>query len=241
MELQHLTELVDLEGTYWWHVAKRRLVMQILRTHFPPPGRLVEGGIGSGGNLLAFQQAGYDVTGLDIMPESVEHVRLRGIEDVQQHDLSQPWPVEDGSVRAVVLLDVLEHIEDPVAALQQAKSILRNDGGIVFTVPAYPALYGDWDRLLGHYRRYTISELRREAAAAGLRVAWVTHWNSFTLPAALALRAWEKLFPRREHAEFPRVSPATNALLKAAASVERCWLSRLPVPAGLSLVGVLTP
>ena len=38
----HLTQLVKLEDNYWWHVAKRRLVLRLLRQFAPAPGRLVE-------------------------------------------------------------------------------------------------------------------------------------------------------------------------------------------------------
>ncbi|MCP4507957.1 MAG: class I SAM-dependent methyltransferase, partial [Fuerstiella sp.] len=75
MQSSHLQQLVDLEDSYWWHVAKRQLVTRLLQKHCPPPGRLVEGGIGSGRNLVEFQELGYNVTGFDLMAESVEHVR----------------------------------------------------------------------------------------------------------------------------------------------------------------------
>ena len=94
MDPSHLQELVALEDNYWWHVAKRQLVTRLMRRYCPAPGRLVEGGIGSGRNLVEFSEMGYDVTGFDLMPESVRHVRNRGIEDVRVHDLGQPWPVE---------------------------------------------------------------------------------------------------------------------------------------------------
>ena len=61
MEQTHLQNLIDLEDSYWWHVAKRELAIRILQKSFPPPGRLVEGGVGSARNLLEFQEMGYDV------------------------------------------------------------------------------------------------------------------------------------------------------------------------------------
>jgi hypothetical protein len=173
----HLEELIALEDTYWWHVSKRRLVMGLLEREFAPPGRLVEGGVGSGRDLLEFDRAGYRSTGYDAMPESVENARGRGL-DVARHDLEQPWPVADASVDVAVLLDVLEHMANPL------------------TVPAYPCLHGDWDRALGHHRRYTARMLRAQAAQAGLSVERVTHWNAFSLPAALAVRGIQRLFQR---------------------------------------------
>ena len=57
MDPSHLQELVELEDNYWWHVAKRQLVTRLLLKHCPPPGRLVEGGIGSGRAQLSLMIA----------------------------------------------------------------------------------------------------------------------------------------------------------------------------------------
>lgn len=239
MDPKHLEELIAVERAYWWHVAKRALVVDILRRHFPAPARLVEGGLGGGANLLAFQALGYRVSGFDLMPEAVEHCRAVGIEDVRVHDLQEPWEIAEGPARVVVLLDVIEHVADPVRLLKNAAATLDAEGGIVVTVPAIPALFGPWDRMLGHHRRYSPKMLREQAREAGLRVAWMSHWNAFTLPAALVVRTLEKMGRRGGGAEFPHVSPAVNSLLIAMARVERGLISTVGVPAGLSLVGVL--
>ena len=183
LDAHHLQELIDLEEGYWWHVAKRRLAGEILQRYLPAPGLLVEGGIGSGRNLLEFQRLGYEVAGLDIMPESVARARQVGLPNVHLHDLTEPWPIAAGTVRAVVMLDVLEHVPDPIRTLSHAVAALREDGGVVITVPAYPRLYSQWDKKLGHYRRYTRSELLRQTAAAGLQPVYEGHWNSFSVPA----------------------------------------------------------
>ncbi|QDU93886.1 class I SAM-dependent methyltransferase [Lignipirellula cremea] len=239
MEAGHLTELIQLEDSYWWHVAKRRLATRLLQEHFPPPGLVVEGGVGSSRNLLAFQELGYEVAGLDVMEPAVEHAHERGLENVHLHDLTEPWPLADESASAVVLLDVLEHLSDPVAALQHAWQALKPGGGVIATVPAYQWLFGEWDERLGHYRRYTRRRLREEAEAAGFTVRFLSHWNAFTLLPAIAVRTYERLLPRSRKAVFPRVSSLTNRALLACADWERCWMSACPTPCGLSVVGVL--
>ena len=239
MDQKHLDALIAGERSYWWHVSKRALVIELLRRHFPAPARLVEGGVGGGANLVAFRDLGYRVSGFDVIPESVAHCHELGLDDVRTHDLQQPWQITDGPAQVVVLLDVLEHIPDPIAALRSAAATLDEGGGIVVTVPAIPALMGPWDRMLGHYRRYTRRMLRAQARAAGLQVAWVSHWNAFTLPPALVMRTLEKLGRQKRSAEFPRVSPAVNALLIATAGAERRLIRTVGMPAGLSLVGIL--
>lgn len=243
MDPKHLDELVTLEETYWWHVAKRKLICNLLARHFPAPGRLLEGGIGSARNLLQFRDLGYDVAGFDISSDAVQRARMRGLDNVKLHDLSQPWPVEDGSLRVVVLLDVLEHLPNPIEVLRDMARTLEPNGGIVLTVPAIPWLYGDWDRALGHFCRYSPRLLRAQAAEAGLRIMSLGHWNSFTLPAAVIVRGWQRWTPvQGRAAEFPRVSSVTNCLLLQFAGIER-WVTTtagIPVPCGLSLVAVLT-
>ncbi|MBW3543386.1 MAG: class I SAM-dependent methyltransferase [Planctomycetes bacterium] len=239
MDIAHLSELAELEDGYWWHIAKRRLVEGLLTRHFPPPGLLVEGGIGASRNLVAFRDAGYEVAGFDVLEEAVAYARRHGLENAQVHDLGEPWPVEAESANAVVLLDVLEHVADPVRVLSHARSALKTGGGVVCTVPACPWLFGDWDRRLGHHRRYTANLLREHAREAGFSVRWLNHWNAFTLPAAVVVRGFQRLFPRGRAAEFPRVSWTTNAVLKGMARAERSLLNALPLPFGLSLVGVL--
>lgn len=239
MDPSHLDELIELEDSYWWHVAKRKLVTRLLKKHFPPPGILVEGGVGSARNLVEFKQLGYEVHGFDIMQESVEHAHGRGLEHVQQHDLSQPWPLDVGSVRVAVLLDVLEHLENPVEVLTHVSHVLEPDGGIIVTVPAYPWLYSNWDRSLGHFRRYTAKTLQRHASEASLQVEWLSHWNSFSLPVAVAVRGYQRVVPRDDKPDFPRVSPLMNRMLLSMASCERGWLNKAKSPFGLSLVGVL--
>ncbi len=239
MDVAHLENLAELDDTYWWHVAKRRLVTKLLLQHAPPPGVLVEGGIGSSRNLRDFRDLGYDVHGFDLFEESTEYARRHGIETAVVHDLAEPWPVEAGSVNAVVLLDVIEHVPDPVRVLEHVRSSLADDGVAIVTVPAYPWLFGEWDERLGHHRRYTRPMLREQAELAGLRATWCSHWNSFTLPAAVAVRGWQRMFPKKQPAEFPEVSSLTNATLLRLAAAERAVMDRIGVPAGLSLVAVL--
>ncbi|MCA9059063.1 MAG: methyltransferase domain-containing protein, partial [Planctomycetaceae bacterium] len=137
------------------------------------------------------------------------------------------------------LLDVLEHVENPVEVLSHVHRSLEDDGAVIVTVPAHPWLYSRWDEQLGHYRRYTVSEFRRHANGAGFRVQWLNYWNSFTFPAAVAVRGMEKLFPQRNQPDFPEVSPLTNRALLTAAAAERWCLNYIGMPTGLSLAGVL--
>ena len=123
--------------------------------------------------------------------------------------------------------------------LRHAYTALEEGGAVIATVPAHPWLYSRWDEQLGHFRRYTTQEFRHQANEAGFRVSFLNYWNSFTMPAAVVVRSWEKLFPSRTQPDFPSVSSFTNRALLTAAAAERGWLMNLGLPTGLSLAGVL--
>jgi len=67
---------------------------------------------------------------------------------------------------AVVLINVLEHIEKHDLAVKHLASLLRPGGKLCIYVPAMPALYGEMDRLAGHWRRYTRRSLREVMSTA---------------------------------------------------------------------------
>jgi SAM-dependent methyltransferase len=60
---------------------------------------------------------------------------------------------------SVVYIDVLEHIEDDHAELARAAELVRPNGHLVVLAPAHQALYSEFDRAIGHYRRYDAKSL----------------------------------------------------------------------------------
>jgi hypothetical protein len=85
------------------------------------------------------------------------------------NDVFRPGYVSDG-VESVIYLNVLEHIEDDRAELAGAWEALRPGGHLMVFVPALPWLYSDFDRHVGHYRRYTKRGLQDVAMRAGFDI-----------------------------------------------------------------------
>lgn len=71
-------------------------------------------------------------------------------------------------VHSVVAINVLEHFDDDAGLLRSLAGLVYPGGSVVVWVPAYRALYGEFDRRVGHVRRYTPATLRRAARQAGL-------------------------------------------------------------------------
>ena len=74
------------------------------------------------------------------------------------------------SFDCVIMVNVLEHIEDDLAALRAAHHVLRSGGHLLLFVPALQFLMSRLDVLHGHYRRYTRSGLENLVSLAGGRI-----------------------------------------------------------------------
>ncbi|MDR3491464.1 MAG: class I SAM-dependent methyltransferase [Gammaproteobacteria bacterium] len=91
-------------------------------------------------------------------------------------------PLPDNSIDVVVLLNILEHIENDVAALEHVYRILKPGGIAIIEVPAAPNLYDLHDKLLLHFRRYSLNHLIALTKNTGFSIAKKSHLGCFIYP-----------------------------------------------------------
>jgi len=109
-------------------------------------------------------------------------------------------PLPDDSVDAVVMLNVLEHIENDSAAIQQVYRILKPGGISVIEVPAGPHLYDVYDKLLKHFRRYTASSLSSLVKRANFQIVEQSHLGFFMYPGFWLVKQRNRRFLSEEEA-----------------------------------------
>lgn len=138
--------------------------------------RILEVGSGTG-NITQFLCAGgQQVMATDVVPGYRNELqRLFGAKpnvQVGKFDLDKEAPPEfiARPFDTVVCLNVLEHIEDDLFALQQMNRTLAPGGKLALLVPAHRILYGEFDRAVGHFRRYEKRELTGKLKEAGFAV-----------------------------------------------------------------------
>jgi SAM-dependent methyltransferase len=78
---------------------------------------------------------------------------------------------------SIAYINVLEHIEDESGELRRALRKLRPGGHLLVFVPALAWLYSEFDRRIGHARRYSRGQLRDLAVGAGFEVTLVKYFD----------------------------------------------------------------
>jgi SAM-dependent methyltransferase len=157
------------------HRLRESLLLRLLLS--ARPGRaLLNAGAGQGTFSQLLEARGFEVTSVDPSPEAVVLLRGRVRGPVLASSASE-LPFEDASFDGAVLGEVLEHIENDLAALREVARVVRPGGVIAASVPANPAWFGPSDRWAGHHRRYTREALLELCAGAGLTVERLEPWG----------------------------------------------------------------
>jgi SAM-dependent methyltransferase len=110
---------------------RRRLAL--LRRIATPPARVLDAGAGQGRFVAAACAAGYDAFGIEPARRGLERARELGA-PVQAVTI-EAAEIAAGSLDAVTLWHVLEHLADPGAALARIAGWLRPGGGLLVGVP----------------------------------------------------------------------------------------------------------
>jgi 2-polyprenyl-3-methyl-5-hydroxy-6-metoxy-1,4-benzoquinol methylase len=139
------------------------------------------------------------VTAADLSPRCVSALQERYAEhehvEVVLGDVADA--VAGRKFDTAVLVNVLEHIDDDGQALRQLYDGLNPGGTVFLFVPAFEALYSDFDRAVGHYRRYHRDELAGKVADAGFEVLEARYVNLLGALAWWVIACRLRRFPRR--------------------------------------------
>ena len=219
----------------------------VLRRHLVDPRSiLLEVGCSSGFLITALkaQWPSAMLMGSDFLREPLERLAARepGV-PLLQFDLVR-CPLPDASIDAVVMLNVLEHIEDDRRAVDQTVRILKPGGLLIVEVPAGPRLYDAYDEYLQHQRRYTARSLASLLEAGGLSLIERSHLGFSAYPAfAMVKRRNQKRAAlsqdaKRRVVEANIASTRSSVLLRRLLQSE-AWLSRYcSFPFGIRCVAV---
>lgn len=232
--------MAELDTRHWWYRARRDVLRDLIarEIRLPAEARVLEVGCGTGHNLAMLAGFGaVDAVELDAQARAVASDRLgRAVIDARLPELDG---LNSGAYDLVAALDVVEHVENDVAALKGLARCLAPGGRILITVPAFPFLWSGHDVANHHFRRYTRATLRKAIADAGLKIEMLSWFNSLLFPLAVAQRTASKLTGKEGSDDALPPAPL-NAAFETVFRLERHLVGRMSLPPGVSLVAILS-
>jgi SAM-dependent methyltransferase len=240
-------ELVDLvaavEERHYWFSSRNEVIVSTMRDVLGDltGQRAVDIGCGTGFVMRALERAGIAAVGIDMHQVALSYARNRVRGPLFLSTATTLPFLREFDI--ATLFDVIEHVADDVALLVEARAVLRAGGHVVVTVPAGPRLWTTYDEVIGHKRRYDRDVLISALTRAGLRVRYVSYFNT-----ALFLAGAVRQSPRRRPdvarnavdivRRALRVPPAPiNTLLRLSVKAE-APLRRLSWVRGGSLIAI---
>ena len=147
-----------LEKDYWWFKARREILnKQIKKYSTKKKMSILDFGSGSGTNIHMLSKYGeVDVYEKDNKTSNFLKKKFsgNGIKIIKKCFSKKRYDL-------ILAADVIEHIKNDKKIINDLNKILKKNGLIVVTVPAYQFLFSKKDQALKHFRRYDLNGLKK--------------------------------------------------------------------------------
>ncbi len=139
---------------------------------------ILEIGFGTGNFTRSLSEYG-EVTAIDINKEYLKNfIRENKKLDVGYGDIEKgKYFFKNTKFKTIICLNVLEHIKNEEIALKNMRNLLTDDGKLILLVPAHQVLFSKFDKLIGHYRRYTKNILSSMVKKSGWTIESIKYFN----------------------------------------------------------------
>jgi 2-polyprenyl-3-methyl-5-hydroxy-6-metoxy-1,4-benzoquinol methylase len=234
-----------LEREHWWFQARQEIVLSFLERYCPQfrKGRILDIGAGTGSFLEVLGQQGVDIEGHDASNEAIKYLKTKTQAKVQQKSFPEDYSQEVSDQYDVIfLLDVLEHLKDDQAGMNEALRLIKPAGILICTVPAIKSMWSPYDVVSHHYRRYQSKELKSIVSVAAGEIKKISYFSTFLFLLLYSVRVTENLISKVTKKIFYNphvVSEPFNHILFSIARLEKHLLKRISFPIGSSLIMVV--
>jgi SAM-dependent methyltransferase len=239
MDEKAFREMDELQKSHWWYLGRRRIVKTLFHKYIREAGgdMFLDVGCGAGEGSCILSSPG-QLTGLDESDEALAYATRKGYAEVRKGS-AERLPFVSNTYFGVLALDVLEHVDDDNAMLQECHRVLRQQGTLLLTVPAYMWMWSTHDELFGHKRRYLKRDLLKEINDAGFEIVFASYYCTLLfMPGVIFNQVFRKYIHRNAQNFFP-MPKALNALLYGIFSIEAPLLRiGLKAPFGSSIIVV---
>ena len=243
MDPGYYTKYYHFERSHWWFIVRARIISTIITNRIQPqPGSLILNvGAATGASSEWLTKFG-TVVSLESDKEACRFLREELKIEVIEGSVNQ-LPFPDQHFDMVCAFDVLEHVAEDAVAMKELNRVLKTNGALVVTVPAFQFLWSRHDLVNHHKRRYTLKAFRQKLMATGFIISWSSYFNSLLFVPIAGYRLLSRF--RRQgktlRSDFESHLSESHFLSRIFGSVfnlERKMLDHIRFPAGVSIVVV---
>ena len=214
MDLKEERAIGGDPSTHWYYISKGRAIKSLLGEG--DIEQVLDVGAGSGVFSRMLVDEGRAQSAVCVDPNYddgfIAERRTENIDFVKS--------AKTGDADTVMMIDVIEHVDDDVALMEEYAREAKAGTRFLISVPAFSFLWSSHDDFLEHRRRYTLDSLRASVEAAGLSPINLQYFFGLLFPAVAAQRLMQRATAgEKEAATASALKPAPSWLNKALVAI----------------------
>ena len=217
---------------HWWFESRKNIIQKILQKYVNKKINILDYGAGSGVNVEMLSKFGK----VDIYEPHKETAKYlnkkysgKKFKIIKKHSIKK--------YDLIILADVLEHIKNDKKKIKELSRKLKKNGKLLITVPAYKFLFTKKDVILGHYRRYRLSEIK--SIFNDFRIKKLSYFNFFLfLPISISLLIYKILNSDFIDSVEKKPNYILNLFLFLIFNIESKIINFFNFPFGISILGM---
>jgi SAM-dependent methyltransferase len=237
--------LREFEKRHFWFRGRNKIILFFIKKYcqeiIKREHKMLEIGCGNGSVLRYLRSNGIECQGGDLFLEGLIYLRKKARVLLYQIDaLNLPFR---GYFDIIGMFDVAEHVEEDEELFKEAYKALKSHGKMLITVPANKKLWGRYDELAFHKRRYTKKELVKKLENSGFAIERISYFVSLLFPILLLFRRINKKKSKNlNNQEFlkkeTKILPFFNTVFLWILEIEGILIHFIGIPFGSSLIAV---
>ena len=239
MEPEIFEKMFLLEADHFWFVGQRCWLSNVMaRYNINHSVNILDIGCGTGAVLEMLGDHSIPI-GMDIEPLALRYCKRRGLDNLIRADAAD-IPFRNISFHKATMLGVLYHqrVKSPAGVLMEINRVLKPNGRLFFSEPAYNWIRGSHDRAEHTERRFTRKQLSRLLSEAGFEPVWISYFNFLSLfPAIIKRCIIPKVIKQPDRDDLNIPPKPLGGLMKLLIRIEAHIAPRVCLPAGLAVIG----
>lgn len=235
MDEELYQKFYKVETIHWWFSARREIIYDFIINFIKlnNNSNILDYGCGTGGILEIISKKFQNIYGTDLSKSAIEFCKKRNLSnvfhlnDINLKNYNQFFDL-------ITVLDVIEHIDDDIGTLVKLRKYLKSKGLVLITVPAYQFLFGPYDILTQHKRRYTKKHLSKIVTQSGYEIIKISYFNTFLSPLMILSRIISNFTGWNNDTNIP--FSCLNSFLKFIFGIEKYFLRFFSFPFGISII-----